>query len=84
MALRAQGVVWTPTIIHVGSYILVMLPLCAWLALPEERFPDGQNHGVWGVFIGISIASVAAGLGQVLTLEWKAARGVRLGLPRAA
>jgi MATE family multidrug resistance protein len=84
MALRAQGVVWTPTIIHVGSYILIMLPLCAWLALPEERFPDGQNYGVWGVFIGISIASVAAGLGQVLTLEWKAARGVRLGLPRAA
>jgi MATE family multidrug resistance protein len=77
MALRAQGVVWTPTVIHVGSYIFLMLPLCWWLALHE-------GHGVWGVFIGISIASVAAGLGQVLTLEWKAARGVRLGLPRAA
>jgi MATE family multidrug resistance protein len=70
-------VVWTPTVIHVGSYIFLMLPLCWWLALHE-------GYGVWGVFIGISIASVAAGLGQVLTLEWKAARGVRLGLPRAA
>jgi MATE family multidrug resistance protein len=77
MALRAQGVVWTPTFIHVGSYIVLMLPLCWWLALHE-------GHGVWGVFIGIAIASVAAGMGQVLTLEWKAARGVRLGLPRAA
>jgi multidrug resistance protein, MATE family len=77
MALRAQGVVWTPTVIHVGSYIFLMLPLCWWLALHE-------GYGVWGVFIGISIASVAAGLGQVLTLEWKAARGVRFGLPRAA
>ena len=84
MALRAQGVVWTPTAIHVGSYILVMLPLCAWLALPPDRFPDGQNIGVWGVFIGISVASVAAGLGQVLTLEWKGARGLRAALPRAA
>lgn len=77
MALRAQGVVWTPTAIHVGSYIFVMLPLCWWLALHE-------GYGVWGVVIGISIASILAGLGQVLALEWKAARGVRLGLPRAA
>lgn len=77
MALRAQNVVWTPTLIHVGSYIFVMLPLCWWLALYE-------GHGVWGVFIGISIASVLAGLGQILALEWKAARGVRVGLPRAA
>jgi MATE family multidrug resistance protein len=77
MALRAQGVVWTPTAIHVGSYIFLMLPLCWWLALPE-------GHGVWGVFVGIAIASVAAGLGQILALEWKAARGVRFGLPRAA
>jgi len=77
MAMRAQGLVWTPTAIHVGSYVLLMLPLCWWLAMHE-------GHGVWGVVIGISIASVAAGLGQVLTLEWKAARSVRLGLPRAA
>lgn len=77
MAMRAQGAVWTPTVIHVGSYVGIMLPLCWWLALH-------QGLGVWGVVIGISIASVVAGLGQVLTLEWKAARGVRLGLPRAA
>jgi MATE family multidrug resistance protein len=70
MAMRAQGVVWTPTAIHIGSYVFVMLPLCWWLALHE-------GHGVWGVFIGISIASVLAGAAQVVMLEVSAARGVR-------
>lgn len=77
MALRAQGVVWIPTIIHVGSYVFVMLPICWWLALHTE-------YGVWGVIIGISIASLLAGLGQVLALELKAARGVKFGLPKDA
>jgi multidrug resistance protein, MATE family len=77
MALRAQGVVWTPTAIHVGSYMVVMAPLCWWLALYA-------GWGLWGVFIGITIASVMAGVGQIATLEWKAARGVRMGTPRAA
>jgi MATE family multidrug resistance protein len=78
MALRAQGIVWAPTAIHIGSYIAVMLPLCWWLALH-------LHQGVWGVFIGISIASVLAGSAQVTVLEWKAARGVRIaGQPRAA
>jgi hypothetical protein len=54
-----------------------MLPLCWWLGLH-------QGHGVWGVVVGISAASILAGLAQVLALEWKAARGVRVGLPRAA
>jgi MATE family multidrug resistance protein len=67
MALRAQGVVWTPTVIHVGSYVLVMLPLCWWLALH-------QGQGVWGVLIGVGAASVMAGAAQVASLEWKAAR----------
>ncbi len=72
MALRAQGVIWTPTAIHIGSYILVMLPLCAWLAL-------SLGYGVWGVFIGISIASVLAGSAQIGALEWMGRRGVKFG-----
>jgi MATE family multidrug resistance protein len=71
MGLRAQGVVWLPTIIHVGSYIVVMLPLCVWLAFGPESVPGGLGLGVWGVFIGISVASVVAGVGQVLALELK-------------
>jgi MATE family multidrug resistance protein len=70
MAMRAQGVVWIPTSIHVGSYVLIMLPLCWWLGLHQEM-------GVWGVVIGISIASVIAGSGQIIALEWATARGVR-------
>jgi MATE family multidrug resistance protein len=63
MALRAQEVVWTPTLIHVASYMVVMVPLCAWLAL-------GLGMGVWGVYVGITVASVLAGTGQILALEW--------------
>jgi MATE family multidrug resistance protein len=101
MALRAQGVVWVPTSIHVGSYILLMLPLCVWFAFTPDTAPPSTNFlaavlfwpaswpgamglGVWGIFIGITIASVMAGVCQIAVLEWKAARGVRFGLPRAA
>lgn len=88
MGLRAQGVVWLPTMIHVGSYVGIMLPLCVWLAFTPEtaplannplgavlfwpaHWPGAQGMGVWGVFIGISVASVAAGTAQVVSLEWK-------------
>ena len=77
MALRAQGVVWIPTAIHVGSYVFMMLPLCWWLALHT-------SYGVWGVIIGISIASIVAGVGQVLALELRTAHTARLGLPKDA
>lgn len=77
MALRAQGVVWIPTAIHVGSYVFVMLPLCWWLALHT-------GFGVWGVIIGISVASIVAGLGQVLALELRMAHTARVGLPKNA
>lgn len=70
MALRAQGVVWTPTAIHIGSYIFLMLPLAWWLALH-------QGQGVWGVFVGIAVASLVAGSAQVIALEVIAARGAR-------
>lgn len=94
MGLRAQGVVWLPTIIHVGSYILLMLPLCVWFAFTPETAPPAINPmsaflfwpahwpgamglGVWGVFIGISIASVAAGVAQVVSLEIKSRGAAR-------
>ncbi len=76
MGLRAQGVVWLPTIIHVGSYIFLMLPLCLWLAFGPERFPGGLGMGVWGVFIGISVASMVAGCAQVIALELRGRKGL--------
>ncbi len=77
MAMRAQGVVWIPTSIHVGSYVFVMLPLCWWLAIP-------QGMGIWGVVVGISVASVVAGLAQIIALEIVTTRIVRLGIPSEA
>lgn len=63
MALRACGVVWAPTAIHATSYVVVMVPLCWWLA-----FPVGL--GLWGVVIGVAIASILAGVLQGVLLEW--------------
>lgn len=71
MALRAREVVWLPTAIHVGSYALVMVPLCWWLALGEG---PGRGHGVWGVLVGVAVASVMAGILQTALLEREARR----------
>jgi Na+-driven multidrug efflux pump len=35
-ALRAQGMVWLPSAIHLGSFFVVMLPLCKF-ATPTTR-----------------------------------------------
>lgn len=77
MAMRAQGVVWLPTAIHVGSYVFVMLPLCWWLALHQQM-------GAWGIVIGISVASIIAGVGQLIALEIATARHVRQGISTEA
>ena len=49
-SLRARGDVVAPTITHLASYILVMLPLAWWLAIAQH----------WG-FLGIVWAVVVAG-----------------------
>ena len=71
MALRAREVVWPPTAIHVASYGVVMVPLCWWLALGEG---PGRGLGVWGVLVGVAVASVLAGVLQAVLLEWYARR----------
>jgi MATE family multidrug resistance protein len=67
MALRAREVIWAPTAIHVASYAIVMVPLCWWLALGEG---PGRGQGVWGVLVGVAVASVLAGVLQAVLLEW--------------
>jgi MATE family multidrug resistance protein len=57
-SLRARGDVWVPTFTHLASYILVMMPLAWWLAIPMGLHLMGM---VWAVIIA-SIAS--AGLLQ--------------------
>ncbi len=69
-ALRAQGGVWMPGIIHLGSYYLVMLPVCLLLAFTLGR--GGQ-----GVLEGAIIASLIAAIGQVCYLEYITATHLR-------
>jgi MATE family multidrug resistance protein len=49
-ALRARGDVWMPTITHLASYILVMMPLAWWLAIP-------RGYGVMGISAAVVVAS---------------------------
>jgi multidrug resistance protein, MATE family len=59
-ALRARGDIWLPTITHLTSYILVMMPLAWWLAIPVG----------WGV-MGISAAVVIASFVSCILLLWR-------------
>ena len=67
MALRAQGVVWRPSLIHVGSFFVIMLPATYWLGVVSERGAQGMMEGV---VIGVGIA----GLAQWALLEKEMAR----------
>ena len=67
MALRAQEIVWSPSLIHIGSFFVAMIPACYWLGLVQGRGAQGMMEGA---FIGMAIA----GIGQTLLLESKAAR----------
>ena len=66
-ALRAQEIVWSPSLIHIGSFFLVMLPACYWLGIVEGR-------GAQGMMEGVLAGVVTAGTLQTLLLEWKTAR----------
>lgn len=69
-ALRAQGMIWVPSVIHVNSFFLVMIPAC-------YGFGIMQGGGAMGVLQGAFLGVFVAGTLQVLLLEWKAARPVR-------
>jgi MATE family multidrug resistance protein len=62
-ALRARGDVWTPTATHLMSYVVVMMPLAWWLAIPRSMGIEGL---VWAV-IGASLVSA----GLLLTRFWR-------------
>jgi MATE family multidrug resistance protein len=69
-ALRAQGMVWLPTAIHIGSFFVVMIPVCYWLGIT-------QGGGALGVLQGAMTGVFVAGALQVALLEWKAARPIK-------
>ncbi|MBL8552668.1 MAG: MATE family efflux transporter [Phenylobacterium sp.] len=65
-ALRARGDVWLPTSTHMASYILVMMPLAWWLAIP-------MGLGVMGMTAAIIVASFLAS-GLLLGRFWMLSR----------
>ena len=69
MALRAQGVVWLPSVIHIGSFFVLMIPLCYFMGVSLER-------GARGMMEAVLITLLVAGMAQWALLEWKMARPV--------
>ncbi len=67
MALRAQNVVWLPSVIHIGSFFVVMLPAGYWLGIVLGRGAQGMMEAA---VIGVGIAGVL----QLLRLEFEMAR----------
>lgn len=67
MALRAQGVVWLPTAIHIGSFFALMIPGCYYMAITLGR-------GAQGMMEAVLITLFIAGALQWALLEWKTAR----------
>ena len=65
-ALRSRGDVWMPTGTHLTSYILVMMPLAWWLAIP-------MGMHIMGMVWAINIASFVSG-GLLLIRFWILAR----------
>jgi len=65
-ALRARGDVWLPTYTHLTSYILVMMPLAYWFAIPLKM---GINGITWAVIV----ASFVSG-GLLLARFWMLSR----------
>ena len=67
MALRAQGVVWRPSLIHIGSFFFIMLPAGYWLGITCGRGARGMMEAV---ILGVGVA----GLAQWWLLEKEMAR----------
>lgn len=67
MALRAQNVVWLPSLIHIGSFFVIMLPAGYWLGIVLERGAKGMMEAA---VIGVGVAGVL----QLLRLEYEMAR----------
>ncbi|HWE46852.1 MAG TPA: MATE family efflux transporter [Caulobacteraceae bacterium] len=66
-ALRARGDVWLPTVFHLASYAVIMVPL-AWVL--AHRTPLGLDGIVWSVIL----ASFVSGALQVGRFAWLALR----------
>ncbi|MEO0549970.1 MAG: MATE family efflux transporter [Pseudomonadota bacterium] len=67
MALRAQGVVWLPTAIHIASFFVLMIPAGYLFGIIWDR-------GARGMMEAATLALLVASGLQWALLEWKTAR----------
>jgi MATE family multidrug resistance protein len=65
-ALRARGDVWLPTFTHLASYIVLMMPLAWFLAIP-------MGQGIMGIVWAVVAASVVSAV-LLLSRFWILAR----------
>jgi len=65
-SLRARGDVWLPSITHLTSYIVVMMPLAWWFAIPLKL-------GLVGIVWAVILASFLSG-GLLLGRFWMLSR----------
>jgi MATE family multidrug resistance protein len=65
-SLRARGDVWLPTAAHLTSYIVIMMPLAYWLAIPMKL---GLNGIAWAVVIASVVSCIL-----LLTRFWLLSR----------
>ncbi|MDJ0922335.1 MAG: MATE family efflux transporter [Henriciella sp.] len=69
MALRAQGIVWLPTAIHIASFFVLMIPAGYLFGIVWDR-------GAQGMMEAALLALLVAGAAQWALLEWKTARHI--------
>ncbi len=67
MALRAQEVIWVPSIIHIGSFFVVLIPAAYTLGITMQR-------GAQGMIEAAALSVIVAGVSQLALLQWKTAR----------
>jgi len=67
MALRAQEVVWVPSLIHIGSFFAVMIPAGYYLGIILDRGAQGMMEAA---VLGVGLAGIL----QTIRLEIEMAR----------
>ncbi len=75
-ALRGRGDTWVPTVMHMISYLGIMVPLAWALALPAGR-------GLYGIYEAILVASIVVVLLEAGRFHWLARRDQRVMAARA-
>ncbi len=61
-AMRAQEIVWLPSVVHFASFFVLMIPACYWFGVT-------QGYGARGMMIGAALSCAVAGISQLILLE---------------